>query len=170
KNMVAQSFGNRTQYITVAAPPDRKVGYLLALGILIAPYIFGWLVLRAGYSTMARAVAFGWCLVVLTATFSMHSADKVPAPLSGTQKAAAEQAISEMQAAWDTREISVNTAEGARLCEIRANSMVETADNHIKAEVLAFGMNASNKGAAGEYYHRIKNGWSKLTQYCHEYR
>ena len=68
--MVAQSFGNRAQYVTAVAPSQRPVGYLLALGIFIAPYIFGWLVLRAGHSTLARVVAFGWCLSVLVAAFS----------------------------------------------------------------------------------------------------
>jgi hypothetical protein len=98
-NMAAQSFGNRAQYITSATSPDRQVGYFLALGIFIAPYIFGWFVLRAGYSTLARALAFGWCLIVLTAAFSMHSTDQVPASLSGLKKVAADNAISEVEAA-----------------------------------------------------------------------
>jgi hypothetical protein len=48
--------------------------------------------------------------------------------------------------------------------------MVESADTHIRAEVRVYGLNASNKGTAGEYYHRIKDGWAKLAQYCHKAR
>lgn len=168
--MVAQSFGNRAQYVTAVAPSQRPVGYLLALGIFIAPYIFGWFVLRAGYSTLARVVAFGWCFIILTTAITMHSADQVAVPLSGSKKEAADKAISEMESAWNTREGLVSTAEGARLCEVRANSMVEIAENHFKEEVRAFGMSASDKGTAGNYYQRIKRGWSKLAQYCHESR
>lgn len=168
--MVAQSFGNRAQYVTAVSPSQRPVGYLLALGIFIAPYIFGWLVLRAGYSAKARIVTFGWCFIVLTAAFSMHSNDQVAVPLSGSKKEAADKAIAEMESAWNSREGLVSTAEGARLCEVRANSMVEVAENHFKEEGRAYGMNASDKGTAGNYYQRIKNGWSKLAQYCHEAR
>jgi hypothetical protein len=146
------------------------VGYLLALGILVAPYIFGWFVLRAGYSTLARAVALGWSLVVLTGAFTMHSNDQDPPLLSGAQKVAAERSISEMESAWNAREGLVSTAESARLCEIRANSMVEAAENQIKEEVRAYGMNASKKGTAGGYFFQIKRGWFKLAQYCHEAR
>ena len=168
--MVAQSFGSRAQYVTVVSPSQRPVGYLLALGIFIAPYIFGWLVLRAGYSAKARIVTFGWCFIILTATLSMNSTDHIPVPLSGSKKESADKAISEMALAWNARESLVSTAEGARLCEVRANTMVEVAENHFKEEVRAYGMNASDKGTAGNYYQRIKDGWSKLAQYCHEAR
>jgi hypothetical protein len=80
--MTTQSFGGRALHVTTAAPSHRPVGYLLALGILVAPYIFGWFVLRAGYSTLARTFAFGWCLVVLIAAFSANSG-KHPASFVG---------------------------------------------------------------------------------------
>jgi hypothetical protein len=45
----------------------RKLSFLLGVGILICPFIFSWFTLRNGYSTIARAVAFGWfgCLAML---------------------------------------------------------------------------------------------------------
>lgn len=52
--------------MTEATTPQRKVGALLALGILFAPFIFAWFLLRRGYSMRARFVGFAW-LVALTA-------------------------------------------------------------------------------------------------------
>jgi hypothetical protein len=45
----------------------RKLSFLLASGIFICPFIFSWLTLRNGYSTIVRAIAFGWfsCLAML---------------------------------------------------------------------------------------------------------
>jgi hypothetical protein len=38
----------------------RKVGPVLTIGILLAPYVFAWLLLRKGYSKAARLIAFSW--------------------------------------------------------------------------------------------------------------
>lgn len=56
-----------TEAIAVATPPAmrRKVGVLLGVGILFLPYIFSWMLLRRGYSTLARVVSFGWMLSVI---------------------------------------------------------------------------------------------------------
>ncbi len=42
--------------------PDapRRVSVGLSIGIALAPFIFGWFLLREGYSTLARAVGLGW--------------------------------------------------------------------------------------------------------------
>lgn len=68
--MVSQSY--RTTYVTTSATPQRTVGFLLGLGILLAPYLFSWALLRNGYSTLARVVSFGWCLIVLIGVYSTH--------------------------------------------------------------------------------------------------
>lgn len=39
---------------------NRKVGFLLGMGILCCPVIFAWFTLRSGYSTAVRAVTFAW--------------------------------------------------------------------------------------------------------------
>jgi ribosomal protein L37E len=47
--------------------PTKKVGILLAIGILFLPYIFSWFTLQKGYSTLTKLVSFGWlCIVALT--------------------------------------------------------------------------------------------------------
>lgn len=38
----------------------RKVGPGLTIGILLAPYVFAWFLLRKGYSKAARLIAFSW--------------------------------------------------------------------------------------------------------------
>lgn len=39
---------------------SRKVGFWLAIGILILPYIFAWFTLRQGHSVLSRVVSFAW--------------------------------------------------------------------------------------------------------------
>lgn len=45
------------------ARPLRPVPAALAIGILIAPIIFAWALLRPGYSALARVLAFAWLAV-----------------------------------------------------------------------------------------------------------
>lgn len=49
--------------VAVAAPQKRRVGFILGLGILFFPVLFGWLVLRKGHSTLARIVVLPWLLL-----------------------------------------------------------------------------------------------------------
>ena len=44
---------------------NKKVGILLAFGILILPWIFSWFTLRKGYSTTAKVIAFSWMVLFL---------------------------------------------------------------------------------------------------------
>jgi len=70
---------NDTQSGTVAAPvpastprpsvvgggSERKVNFLLGLGIFLLPYIFSWFTLRKGHSTQARVLSFFWLAVAV---------------------------------------------------------------------------------------------------------
>lgn len=38
----------------------RRVSTPLGIGIALAPFVFAWFLLREGYSSLARAVGFGW--------------------------------------------------------------------------------------------------------------
>lgn len=49
----------------VQPTPQRKVGFLLGLGIFIMPYIFGWLTLRKGHTSTAKIVSFAWMGLML---------------------------------------------------------------------------------------------------------
>lgn len=40
--------------------PERKVSFLLGLGIFLMPYIFSWFTLRHGYSIVSRVISFVW--------------------------------------------------------------------------------------------------------------
>lgn len=46
--------------LSYVATPPRKVGVLLIVGILCAPWLFSWFLLRQGYSVASRVLAFGW--------------------------------------------------------------------------------------------------------------
>ena len=46
---------------------QRKVSFILMLGILIIPYIFAWFTLREGYSKSSRWISFIWMVIVLIA-------------------------------------------------------------------------------------------------------
>ncbi|MDD2230340.1 MAG: hypothetical protein PHY48_13120 [Candidatus Cloacimonetes bacterium] len=44
---------------------ERKVPVLLWVGILLAPYIFAWFLLKPDYSKKAKVVSFAWMIIVL---------------------------------------------------------------------------------------------------------
>jgi len=46
---------------------EKKVGFLLGLGILFMPYIFSWFTLRKGHSNFAKGASFAWLFVIVIA-------------------------------------------------------------------------------------------------------
>ncbi|HWT51685.1 MAG TPA: Ltp family lipoprotein [Caulobacter sp.] len=48
-----------------ASGATRRVGAALGIGIFLLPWIFAWFLLRRGYSTLARLIAFGWLLAFI---------------------------------------------------------------------------------------------------------
>lgn len=56
---------------------DRKVGVPLGMGIFLAPHIFAWFTLRAGYSQAVRVRSFAWLAVVSIAVASQPSPSKL---------------------------------------------------------------------------------------------
>ncbi|MET3473718.1 hypothetical protein ABIC78_004273 [Novosphingobium sp. 1529] len=51
-----------TGTITEAAT-SRRVSTRLKIGVIFVPFVFAWLLLRHGYSTLARWLAFGWMAI-----------------------------------------------------------------------------------------------------------
>ena len=65
-------------------PSERKVGFLLGLGIFLLPYIFSWFVLRKGYSVLARVISFAWLgFVILIAIVGQGDGKTTTASPSG---------------------------------------------------------------------------------------
>ncbi|MGY2222441.1 OB-fold protein [Pseudomonas gingeri] len=62
--------------VAVAAPQKRQVGFILGLGILFFPLLFGWMLLRKGHSTLARIVGFVWMALCLFSLIGMGSISK----------------------------------------------------------------------------------------------
>lgn len=85
--MVANSFGQRPSFVTAGASPEsRRVGVLLFIGLVLAPWAFGWLLLRPGYRILARAVTLIWGLLVVMGVLHPHggvSDPLSPSPVSG---------------------------------------------------------------------------------------
>ncbi len=54
-----------TSYSNPDYEPERRVGFLLGLGIFLMPYIFSWFTLRKGHTTTAKVLSFVWLGVVL---------------------------------------------------------------------------------------------------------
>ena len=48
-----------------ANEPERRVSWLLAAGIFIAPYVFVWWLLRKGHTQFARIIGFSWIVLFL---------------------------------------------------------------------------------------------------------
>jgi hypothetical protein len=59
--MLHRSQGSKSSSNTIRSNnSSRSVGFWLATGILIMPYIFAWLTLQQGYSVLSRVVSFLW--------------------------------------------------------------------------------------------------------------
>ena len=164
--MVAQSFGNRAQYVTAVAPSQRPVGYLLALGIFIAPYVFGWLVLRAGYSTLARVVAFGWCMAVLVAAFSAQpgrSTMHIVGPAKPSQGAVSD----------NTEQPAIGKDDAAVALELSQNGIkafMEAGRDIVATPELArqCAIAARGRVAEAKHYHwkNMEDLWQRAADYC----
>ena len=48
---------------------SKRVSFLLALGIFLAPYIFSWVTLRDGYSRASRFISLGWLTMLVVLRF-----------------------------------------------------------------------------------------------------
>lgn len=62
--------------VAMAAPQKRQVGFLLGLGILFFPLLFGWMLLRKGHSILARIVGFTWMALCFVSLIGMGSISK----------------------------------------------------------------------------------------------
>ena len=97
--------------------PSRHVSLPLFLGVLFAPGLFVWLLLRNGHSGAVRAMGFSWAAVVLLAFVSIPSGLRVAPPSSAP------------------------TAEAQQQAPVPATSSSESADRELQqiAEYLAAG-------------------------------
>lgn len=80
---------------TIDEVKGRKVSWLLIFGIVIVPFVFVWFLLRNRYSTLARALGFGWAgLVLLGFLFSPPPSDQNDvSPLADASEDIAETSI-----------------------------------------------------------------------------
>lgn len=46
------------------------MGVVLGAGICVAPWLFVWLLLRRGHSTLSRGLGFGWFAVMVLSAFN----------------------------------------------------------------------------------------------------
>lgn len=58
------------------AQEERKISVLLAVGILFIPYIFGWALLRKGYSKNVRILGIGYAVIMTLFIFKESQAPK----------------------------------------------------------------------------------------------
>lgn len=70
---------------------EKKVNPWLILGILLAPYIFYWALLKKGYSTQARLIGLGWLffivpqlLIIITEPSTEIKSQEIDSPSSET--------------------------------------------------------------------------------------
>ena len=66
-----------TSTVQTTNQAHRSPGFGLCLGIFALPFVFSWLTLRNGYSTLARVVSFVWLAVYLLAASGSSNAPKV---------------------------------------------------------------------------------------------
>lgn len=59
--------------------PQRKVGFLLGLGIFFVPIVFVWFLLRPGHAVISRIIGFVWAGLVVIAMVAGNNTAKPPA-------------------------------------------------------------------------------------------
>jgi hypothetical protein len=67
--------------------PQRRVGFLLGIGIFLVPAVFVWFLLRRGHSALSRVLGFGWlalALVVWMAAINSSSGGLTPSTSAST--------------------------------------------------------------------------------------
>lgn len=58
--------------------PQRKVGFLLGLGIFFVPIVFVWFLLRSGHTAISRIIGFVWAGLVVIALVAGNNTSKPP--------------------------------------------------------------------------------------------
>jgi hypothetical protein len=94
----------------IAETEVRKVTLLLGVGILFLPLVFVWFLCRAGHSTLARIVGFGWLVI------SMLIVGTISPPPAATEKPAAAGGFSEDSTTAEAKAkvVSINTKDDFR--------------------------------------------------------
>lgn len=93
--MLAYLIAMESEMNDVSAPTKRKVSFLLWIGILLAPMIFVWFLLRKGHSTLSRLIGFAWLVISFMVVFafpetgtSSRNTGVDPAPVARSTAAA----------------------------------------------------------------------------------
>ncbi len=60
------------------APQNRKIGFLLLIGIVLMPYVFVWFLLKPGYTKTAKILGFSWLIIVLLIIIIPDKGSKEP--------------------------------------------------------------------------------------------
>lgn len=64
--------------LTMEKPVTKKVSLLFFLGIVFAPLIFSWFLLRKGYSWIARILGISWALFILIIMIGANPGQELP--------------------------------------------------------------------------------------------
>lgn len=100
----------------VSAPEgQRKVSFLLGLGIFLVPIVFAWFLLRKGHSTLSRILGFGWLGLFLILALIPQSPDNPSAPKPVASAPPTPEEIAK------TKEEAEAEAAAAALREVRRN-------------------------------------------------
>jgi hypothetical protein len=101
KELEAQQGSEDGPETTPPTAMRRKVGILLGLGIFFLPFVFAWVLLRRGYSSLARIVGFGWMALLLLALIANRGGGPLTPPVpqgSAEQAPSASTPLAEFQA------------------------------------------------------------------------
>lgn len=64
------SYSDYTPYGNDGYVQERRIGFLLGMGIFVLPVIFSWFTLRQGYGTKSRVIAFLWMFLFSIMSFT----------------------------------------------------------------------------------------------------
>lgn len=119
-----------------APTPRRKVGIPLAVGIFFVPFVFVWLLLRHGHSTLARVLGFGWFGLGVLVWIAVINASPSTVAASDASSSATADAQQAAAAATDAQ----SAAADAQVAAAAAATDAAAADhNWIYKEGLTYG-------------------------------
>lgn len=107
---------------------DRNVGAALGIGILLAPYIFVWFLLRRGHSSLSRIIGFLWLGFVILVAIAMPNPEKVASiekPGEQEKPEVASEPLTERQKNYQII-AQLSEAEIASSCDLAVKSALKS--------------------------------------------
>ncbi|HEX8266954.1 MAG TPA: DUF3862 domain-containing protein [Pyrinomonadaceae bacterium] len=118
--------------------PERKVSFLLGLGIFLMPYIFSWFTLRKGHTTTAKIISFVWLgVIVLMVAIKPNQdiSDSSRAFVSDTRQTKDSSSGKITMSKFDRLEIGMSYSQASSILGKSGTKMSENKFGNVRTEM-----------------------------------